>query len=98
MIGDPGILVHMPLAKASYVSIWVWGGVLIGVALGALFIMLAIRKRMMDRSSGIDQPFTLQNLRELRANRQISETEFQTLRAQMIASAKADESVTNDEL
>jgi uncharacterized membrane protein len=82
------------LAQASggVLRIWFWGAVLITLAVGALFVMLAIKRRFIDSGDGRSSTWTLQDLRELHAAGQLSDEEYRTLREQVIGSVgtKAD--------
>ncbi|MFQ5423478.1 MAG: SHOCT domain-containing protein [Phycisphaerae bacterium] len=84
-------------AAQSTGDILVWGLVLIGAigSLGAIIWML--RRRFFAAASwsgGV--PWTLQQLRELRAKDQITDDEFQRLRAEMLRPWQA-ESAPSDE-
>lgn len=68
-------------------------GLLAGAAvlawLGALLVARMVRRRLGESDSG--QPFTLQDLRELRKQGMITEAEFQTMRAAVLGRFAADE-------
>lgn len=73
------------LAARDTGAILQYGGLLIValIVLGLIVLWLR-RKYLADESSQVDGVWTLQQLRELRAKGEISEHEFQRLRAEMI--------------
>jgi uncharacterized membrane protein len=79
------------LAQASggVLRIWLWGAVLIALAVGALFVMLAIKRRFIGGGENKSSTWTLQDLRELHAAGQLSDEEYRTLRDQVVGSVGA---------
>lgn len=77
-----------PLAQSvgGVTGLWLWGGVLIVVAVGALFAILAIKRRLMDKGDNESTGWTLQDIKALHASGEISDDEFRTLRDQVIGS------------
>lgn len=66
-------------------DIWLWGGVLIGVAAVALVLMLLARRRLFHAGKGTPEAWTLQDLRQLHASGQLTDEEYANLRAQILA-------------
>jgi hypothetical protein len=80
------------------ISELLWSILLITViGVGALLIVVAARtyrKRM--RSEAPDEPFTLQELRELRAAGDITQAEYEAMRAAIVARADANGEIQSE--
>lgn len=73
-------------------SAFVWIAVLAAAAIvawiGALYVARSIRRRV--HMDGTYQPFTLQDIREMRARGLITESEFATMRASILGKLRSD--------
>ena len=72
-------------------SVVFWGSIIIAVILIGGVIVFQLRKKLLDEddATGSDDPFGLQELRDLRKSGQISEQEYQKLRSALIAQLKS---------
>lgn len=82
----PGIetgrcLATIEIARVLYVGLWVMLAAVL--AIGGLRIAVVIRRRLHAAES--PPPFTLQDLRDMRARQEITEQEFNALRAGLLA-------------
>jgi hypothetical protein len=66
----------------------VWIAIIIGLVLLMLGVWTLARKYLLANDEGHSAPWTLQDLRDLRAQGRLTETEFETLRAEMIGALK----------
>ncbi|MCC6357968.1 MAG: SHOCT domain-containing protein [Phycisphaerales bacterium] len=61
---------------------------LLAVLIGAGYLLVRfVKKRLAD--AGDDQPFTLQDLREMKARGEITEREYETMRAAIVGEMSA---------
>jgi hypothetical protein len=67
-----------------------WNAGLLLLAAIAIFVGLIVARVLRNRfsDSGTTAPFTLQDLRELRASGQISDREYETMRAAIVGSVR----------
>ncbi len=74
-----------------------WGSIIIAIILVGGLIVFQIRKKLLqaEGGGGLDDPFGLQELRELKKSGQISEQEYQTLRTKVIEQVKGSLSEDN---
>ncbi len=77
-----------PDPHSAYVSIFIWGAVLIGLMLLFYFGYSAFKRWMNDTGIEENQGFTLSDLRKLRDQGKISPEEFEQTRNNMLAAAK----------
>lgn len=81
---------NLATADFSMGRLFVWCGVLLLVVVVAGFVVARYRKWMKSGSeTGLAQPWSLQELRDLRRDGRISEQEFETLKAAIIAEYRA---------
>jgi uncharacterized membrane protein len=64
-----------------------WGAVLIGAILLMATIAWLLRRHILRQDTTQDEPLSLQQLRELRAQGQITPDEFEVLKSEVIGSA-----------
>ncbi len=88
-----------PLAQSGSGAgeVVLWGSIIIAIILVGGLIVFQIRKRLLraEGGSGMDDPFGLQELRDLKKSGQISEQEYQTLRTKVIEQVKGSLSEDN---
>jgi len=77
-----------PDPHSAYVSIFIWGAVLIGLMLLFYFGYSAFKRWMNDTGIEENQGFTLSDLRKLRDQGKISPEEFEQTRNNMLVAAK----------
>lgn len=65
--------------------IGMWLAVTAGLGLAGLWIVMAVKRRLTRQEQS--EPFTLQDLREMRARGEISEQEFSSLRSALLGRA-----------
>ncbi|GIW74341.1 MAG: hypothetical protein KatS3mg103_0863 [Phycisphaerales bacterium] len=77
--------------QASTASVLLWVGILIAVVVAATLILLAIRGRLGRAHHTLHdaQPLTLQGMREMVRNGQMTQDEYDLVRETIIARAKA---------
>jgi len=95
---EPALAIHAAhsLAQAPPAStgngagaVVLWGAVMIVIILVGGLVVFQLRKRLLEsEGGGNDDPFGLQELRDLKKSGQISEQEYQTLRAKVIDQVK----------
>jgi len=70
-------------------AVVLWGAVIIVIILVGGLVVFQLRKRLLENEGGgSDDPFGLQELRDLKKTGQISEQEYQSLRAKVIDQVK----------
>jgi uncharacterized protein (DUF58 family) len=83
-------LLRMPPAAADMgevLGVALWVMLAAALALAGGYLVAAVRRRLHHELP--TQPFTLQELREMRGREQITEREFQALRAALLGRAAA---------
>ena len=82
---------NLAIADFSMGRLFVWCGVLLLVIVVAGLVVARYRKWMRGGSeTGLAQPWSLQELRDLRRDGRISEREFETLKAAIIAEYRSN--------
>lgn len=92
---EPGfrVIAAKPMTEDDWWSLAILSAIVLGAVLVIAVLLHWYRSRSRRREEDTTAPpFTLQDLRDLRARGELSETEFQQLRAAMLAEAGASAS------
>jgi hypothetical protein len=80
-----------PMSKGQAVSqAWLWVGILIVVTVVAGLVLMQYRRRVLSQQSTESGEGFMESLRTLRANGEMSEDEFQSIRRKLLAQMAGD--------
>ena len=101
VVGPLAVLVQQSVVRRNMREVLWWGGGLLVAALLVGAGIRALRRRVLPKEEPPpDQAWSLQDLRRLRDSGELSEDEFETLRARLIArmgGAEGSKQARNDE-
>ena len=84
--GPLAVLAQQSVAQRNMRAVLLWGGLLLVVGLAVGVGIMALRRRVLPKEENPpDQVWSLQDLRRMRESGELSEEEFETLRARLIA-------------
>ena len=82
----PQVLMVILASSDQVVRVLLWSGLFVGAVLALVLVLLGIRKWIASTGpSSLDPPFTLDQLRQMRARDEITEQQFEQLKSRVVA-------------